>query len=185
MHKFLPKKYYFIDKFDRENIENLSKDTCVIYRNYSSPINLNSLEKIRDFCKKNNIRFVLSNYFKISLKLNLDGAYIPSFNKNLSHLNYKVKKNFIIIGSAHNVKEIREKERQKVDAIFLSSIFKKNKNFLGINRFNVLSKITNKKVIALGGISKKKIKILKLAKCYGFSGISLFKKKAPLKRGLL
>ena len=42
--------------------------------------------------------------------------------------------------------------------IFLSSIFKKNKNFLGINRFKLLSLLTKKPVIALGGISNNNLK---------------------------
>ena len=29
-------KYYFINKFDTNNIDNQNKDTIIIYRNYSS-----------------------------------------------------------------------------------------------------------------------------------------------------
>jgi thiamine-phosphate pyrophosphorylase len=60
-------------------------------------------------------------------------------------LAYSYKKNFEIIGSAHNLKEIRIKENQSVEKIFLSSVFKKNKNFLGINKFKILTKLTTKK----------------------------------------
>jgi thiamine-phosphate pyrophosphorylase len=66
------------------------------------------------------------------------------------------------------------KEKQMVKIIFLSSIFKKNKNYLGLNKFKLLSKLTNNKVIALGGISNKNLKKLKLVKCLGFAGISFF-----------
>jgi thiamine-phosphate pyrophosphorylase len=66
------------------------------------------------------------------------------------------------------------KEKQMVKIIFLSSIFKKNKNYLGLNKFKLLSKLTNNKVIALGGISNKNLKKLKLVKCFGFAGISFF-----------
>ena len=66
---------------------------------------------------------------KLSIKLNLDGTYIPSFNNEYSHLSYVTKKDFIIIGSAHNLKEIRVKEKQKVNRIFISSVFKHNKNY--------------------------------------------------------
>jgi thiamine-phosphate pyrophosphorylase len=83
----------------------------------------------------------------------------------------------LLIGSAHNNKEIKLKEKQGVNIIFLSSIFKKNKNYLGINKFKLLSNLTNKKVIALGGISKKNIKKLKLVESFGFAGISFFQKK--------
>ena len=64
------------------------------------------------------------------------------------------------MGSAHNIKEIKLKERQGADVIFLSSIFKINKNYLGINKFNLLSNLTSKQVIALGGISKNNLKKL-------------------------
>jgi thiamine-phosphate pyrophosphorylase len=56
----------------------------------------------------------------------------------------------------------------------LSSLFKKNKNYLGINKFRLLSKLTYLKVIALGGISNINLKKLKLLDCNGFAGISYF-----------
>ena len=117
---------------------------------------------------------MIANNIKVALKLNLDGIYIPSFNKKTNHLSYSVKKKFIIVGSAHSLKEIRHKEMQNVQAIFLSSIFKKNKNFLGINKFKNLSNLTNKKIIALGGISNDNLKKLNLTKVFGFAGISFF-----------
>jgi len=180
MHNILPKKYYYIDKFDLEKIKNTSRDTCIIYRNYSENYKTSEIKKLKYFCKIRGIKFLISNNFKLALKLDLDGAYIPSFCKDFRHLNYKIKKKFIIVGSAHNLKEIRLKEKQNVDCVVLSSIFKKNKNFLGINRFRNLSKLTKKKIIALGGISKKNEKYLGLVNSYGFSGISFFsKKKGP------
>ena len=117
---------------------------------------------------------------KLALNLGLDGAYIPSFNKNFSHLNYSLKKNFKLVGSAHNLKEIRLKETQKVEEIFLSSIFKQNGNFLGKYRFRLLKKLTSKLTVALGGVSRKNEKELKLIDCLKFAGISYFEKKRPL-----
>ena len=119
----------------------------------------------------------MANNIKLSIKLNLDGAYIPSFNKKFSHLNYLYKKNFLLLGSAHNLKEIRIKEKQNVREIFLSSIFKKNNNFLGINKYKLVSRLTNKKIIALGGVSEENIKLISLTKSKGFGGISFFVKK--------
>ena len=175
MHKILPKQYYFIEKFDKKNLENQSIETAIIYRNYSKKINRTEILKIRNFCNKKNLRLFLSNDFKLALKLNLNGAYIPSFNKTYYHLNYNYKKNFIIIGSAHNLKEIRIKEKQKVDAIFLSSIFKKNNNYLGLYKFLNLVNLSKKNFIALGGISKKNKKVISMIKLWGFAGISYFK----------
>ena len=169
------RKYYFIDKFETNNINNQSQQTSIIYRNYSSKIeNENLILKIKAHCKKKGIKFYLSNNIKLAMKLNLDGAYIPSFNKSTKHLAYTYRKKFEIIGSAHNLKEIRIKEKQKVIRIFLSSLFKRNKNFLGINKFKILANLTKKDVVALGGISQNNIKKLQLLKCQDFAGISFF-----------
>jgi thiamine-phosphate pyrophosphorylase len=108
------------------------------------------------------------------MNLNLDGVYLPSFNQNFSHLAYSYKKKFEIVGSAHNNKEIKIKEKQGVCAIFLSSLFKKNKNYLGLNKFKLLSKLTTKKIVPLGGISNKNLKIIKLLNSNSFAGISFF-----------
>ena len=130
--------------------------------------------KIKKYCKKRLIKFYLSNNIKLALKLDLDGAYIPAFNIDLKHLAYSFKKNFIIIGSAHSLREIRIKERQKVQKIFLSSLFKKNKNYLGINRLKLLSKLTKKKIVVLGGVTKKNKKKINLVNQSDFAGISYF-----------
>ena len=81
------------------------------------------------------------------------------------------------MGSAHNIREIRAKELQNVNKIFLSSVFKKNKNFLGIYRFKLLSLLSKKPFIALGGISNNNLKELSYTNCLGFAGISIFEQK--------
>ena len=174
MHNELPKKYYFINKFDTNYIIKQDKSTAFIYRNYNSKNNLSTILKLKNFLKKNKYKFILSNNIKLAAKLNLDGAYIPSFNKEKNHLSFSFKKNFLIIGSAHNNKEIKIKESQGVKILFLSSIFKKNKNYLGINKFKLLSRLSNKKIVALGGISSVNLKKLELLNCFGFAGISYF-----------
>ena len=169
-------KYYFINKFDKNNINKQDKQTIIIYRNYSEEkINETLLLKIKYYCKKKGIKLYLSNNVKLAMKLDLDGAYIPSFNESLNHLSYSIKKKFNIIGSAHNIKEIRIKENQRVQKILLSSLFKKNKNFLGIYKFKLLSKYTKKQVVVLGGISKLNVKKLKILGNPDFAGISYFK----------
>ena len=173
MHKIL-KKYYFINKFDTKYIDKQDKNTIIIYRNYSASPEIAIIKKLNNYCKKKNFKFILANNIKLAIYLNLDGVYIPSFNKSFNHLAYNLKKKFLIIGSSHNVREIRIKEKQKVKFIFLSSIFKKNKNYLGINRFKKLSNNTEINIVALGGIHKSNLKKLKLVNCIGFGGISYF-----------
>ena len=168
------RKYYFINKFDTNNIDKQDRQTTIIYRNYSAKANQTLILKIKRYCKKKLIKFYLSNNIKLAIKLDLDGAYIPAFNKNFNHLAYSYKKNFKIVGSAHNLKEIRIKEIQNVRKIFLSSLFKKNKNFLGIYKFKLLSKLTKKNIVILGGISNKNRRKLTLLNQSDFAGISYF-----------
>tara|TARA_B100000767_G_scaffold9392_1_gene9201 strand:- start:5541 stop:6101 length:561 start_codon:yes stop_codon:yes gene_type:complete len=184
MHNKILNKYYFIKKFDQSHIDKQDKKTVIIFRNYDQKIDKKLILKIKNYCKKKGNKFLISNNIKLAIKLDLDGAYIPSFNKDKKHLSYSLKKKFIILGSAHNVYEIRTKELQKVETIFLSSIFKRNKNYLGIKKFKLLSPLTKKPLIALGGLSNSNLKKLNLINCQGFAGISFFEqKKGPYKRG--
>jgi len=174
MHNKILKKYYFINKFNQSHIDLQDKETTIIYRNYEKDVDEKLILRIKNYCKKRGNRFLLSNNVKLAIKLNLNGVYIPSFNKDTKHLSYSFKKKFIILGSAHNIYEMRTKEVQNVKIIFLSSLFKKNKNFLGIYRFKLLSHLSERPFIALGGISMSNLCKLSLINCLGFAGISFF-----------
>jgi len=174
MHNKILNKYYFINKFHQSHIDKQDQETAIIYRNYDQGVDEKQILRIKNYCKKRGNKFLLSNNIRLAIKLNLNGAYIPSFNNDKKHLSYSFKKNFVILGSAHNIYEIRTKETQNAKVIFLSSIFKKNKNFLGINRFKLLSRLSEKPFIALGGISNTNLKRLNLTNCLGFAGISFF-----------
>ncbi|MDC2998033.1 thiamine phosphate synthase [Candidatus Pelagibacter sp.] len=169
------RKYYFISKLETNIIDKLDNRTIVIYRNYYQQVpSKDEILNIKKYCKKKKIKFFIANNIKLAIKLGLDGAYIPSFNKSTRHLAFSFNKKFSIIGSAHNIKEIRIKELQNVERVFISSLFKKNKNYLGINKFKLISNYTKKKVVVLGGISKKNISKLRLVNISEFAGISYF-----------
>ena len=184
MHTRLPRVYYFINKFDKNNINKLNKNIALIYRNYNKNLDKSLITKIKKYCKLKKRKFFLANNIKLAFKLGLDGVYLPSFNNDLKHLNYPKRRNFLIMGSAHNYKEIKKKELQKVDIIFIASLFNKKKTYLGLNKFMILTKLTKKKIIALGGINKKNLKKLNLLNIYGYSGINIFspKKNGPSKK---
>ena len=175
MHDKILKKYYFINSFDTNIINKQDKRTTFIYRDYkTSKFDTKKILKLKNFLKRRGNKFLLANNFKMALKLKLDGVYLPSFNNKFDHLNYSTYSNFTILGSVHNLKEIKIKETQRVQSIFISSLFKKNNNFLGINKFKLISNYSKKNIVALGGISKKNIKKLRLLNISGFAGISFF-----------
>ena len=177
MHNKSFNKYYFIKEFNKSHIDKQDKKTTLIFRNYNQQIDEKLILAIKKYCKKRGNKFLISNNTKLAIKLNLDGAYIPSFNKETKHLSFSYKKNFILLGSAHNINEIRTKELQGINAIFVSSLFKKNKNYLGLNKFKLLSSFINKPLVALGGLSEDNLKKLSLTNCIGFAGISFFEQK--------
>jgi len=176
MHKNLPKYYYFINSFNKEHIKNLNKNIAIIFRNYEKPLNLNEIINIKKFCRLTGRKFLISNHVKTSIKLNLDGVYLPSFNKSLKINNYSKKTNFIVVGSAHNLYEINIKQMQGVKAIFIASLFNKKKSYLGFEKFKILKNFTKKRVVALGGINNENLKKLRMLNLYGFGAITFFKK---------
>ena len=168
--------YYFISNFNEKEIIGLDNKINIIYRNYKETVTEDTIKMIKNLCTKLGKKFFISNNVALAIKLQLDGVYIPSFNKTLN-LNIKATNKFEILGSAHNLSEIRIKEKQGVNTLFLSPVFpvKKNNKFLGIHKFNLLSRLTKKKVIALGGINKNNINKIKLIECSGYAGITYFK----------
>ena len=169
------KKYHFIEKFEVNELIKLDNNVSLIYRNYSKPKDIKTILKIKNYCRRTSIKFFLSNEIRLALKLNIDGVYLPSFNKSLKVNLYGKKKKFQLIGSAHNLNEIRCKEKQNVDALFISSLFKKKKTYLGLNRFKILSKSTKIPIIALGGINQNNLNKLNMLNIKGFAAINFFK----------
>ena len=179
MQKNSFKIYSFVNEFNLSDLHQLSKDICIIYRNYDNINHLENILKLKEYCKNIKTKFYLSNDIKLSIKLRLDGVYIPSFNNKVNYVqNYSLPKNFDIIGSAHNITEINIKLKQKCSEIFLSPVFKvnKSKKFLGNNRFNLMTLNKKANFIALGGINEKNCKRIKLLRTNGFASISWAKK---------
>ena len=179
----LPKFFIFLDKYNGEIFKNKNINIGIIYRNYKDRKRENQLIKIAKACKKNRYQLFVSNDIKLAHKVKADGIYIPSFNRSKNFSNLE-KKNLVILGSAHNQKEIHKKIMQNCSAIFLSPLFyvKKSKTFLGLHKFNYLSYMNKTNILPLGGITEKNIHKLKLLYTKGFGGIRIFKKKPACKR---
>ena len=182
MHNKTPRMFTFVDNYQPNILDNININVGIIYRNYTNFSNIKEILKIKEYCKKKRFKFFISNDINLALKSKCDGIYIPSFNKTL-RLNHKIlSKNFTIMGSAHNHQEIKQKIHQKCVLIFVSPIFKTDKNnkFLDLFKFRLLINGYNKKFIALGGINETNIKKTNMAKISGICAISYFQKKTGL-----
>ena len=174
-----PKIYYFINEINLSDLSKLSNYINIIYRNYKEEVSHEKLINLKRFCHINKRKLFISNNLEIALKYKLNGIYIPSFNTKINYIGtISLPKNFEIIGSAHNFREIKIKKLQGCKEILLSPIFKttKKKKFLDIYNFNKLTNDIELKYIALGGINEKNYKKIKLTKSSGFASISWIKK---------
>ena len=177
MHILNYQIFHFIDNYNPNYIVKLNKKIKLIYRNHKNNLGAESLKKLQKFCRSNGYEIYLSNDCKLAIKLNFDGVYISSFNKKLIS-GSKIKRKFTILGSAHNLKEIRIKEKQGVQVIFLSPVFlNKNNRYLGIYNYLKLKRLTKCKSVALGGINEKNLKQLNIYGITDFASIKFIKNK--------
>ena len=141
VHKSL---FYFIDKINIQEISKLLPNINIVLRNYNEKFEIEEIKKLKSLCKRQRRKLFISNDIKIANKLRLDGIYIPSFN-NCIFVD-KTKK-LTVLGSAHNLKEINIKIKQNVEYLFLSPLYKtqKNNKFLGAIKFNILSRYFKKR----------------------------------------
>jgi len=181
MHKYIPKFFAITDTYDESLFKHNTSNFGIIYRNYKLNKSCIELNKIALNCRKRGIAFFVSNNTRLAIKYKATGIYIPSFNRSgVKHILF-AKKNLLVLGSAHNIKEINEKINQGCDAIFLSPIFqtKNYKKVLGIYKFNTLTKNKKIKFYALGGLNNSNLKKLKVLNAVGFGAINLYKKNRP------
>ena len=172
--------YYFINEFDKNEIEKLQPKISLIFRNYDKKNCPIELKQLVANCKKNRRKVYMANNLKDAIKYNFDGIYIPAFNKNLGFKNI-TRNSFEIIGSAHNVSELKTKEKQGCSNIFLSPVFvnQKKKKFLDVVKTNFLGNLTKSEIVLLGGINFKTLNKSKMCHPSGIAAISWIKKNGP------
>lgn len=173
------KFYFFTEDLNENVINNIAKfkNIAVIYKNTKSTnINDSNIIVLKKFCKKNKILFIISDNYKLAIKYKADGFFISNSNKK-TFLFEGIKKNFIIIGSAHNRLEYHLKIRQGCKSIMLSPLFYNKKysvnKILGISKFNIISNEWKSEICALGGINLKNLNKVKLTSANSVGFVSL------------
>jgi len=171
MNKMFYKHYVFL-----EEINNLIKGNLIRFNNINIIIDINQNDKkilenqlsIIKFAKDNRIPFLIKNDFQKSIKYKADGVFISSDYKKIIKP-ILLKKNFFIVGSAHNQLEYAQKFKQKCHLLMLSPLFfneKYSKNkILNVVKFNSKTIHWNIDLCALGGINAKTLKKVKLTRC--------------------
>ena len=168
--KIFYKHYVFLEQINKlieENLLKFNDINIIINVNNNNKNSLDNEINIINFAKKNKIPFLFKNNIRKCIKYNSDVIFIDSINKETMKSTL-FKKNFLIIGAAHNQLEYYFKKRQNCKIIALSPIFynpkfSKNKT-LGPTRFNLITQIWDTDLCALGGINKTNIKKLNITR---------------------
>ena len=154
-----------INKKIEKNISKFKKLSIIYYnpKELDKDKYLNNCQQLYYFCKKNDLKFYISDNFNLCLKFKCRGIFLtnPKKNKNYTYL----KKNFHIIGRAHNQLEYSILYNKGCSTIMLSPLFYNIKyslnHILNNVRFNLITNNWKTKICALGGINIKNIKKIK------------------------
>ena len=173
------KFFFFSNTLNETIIKNIIKfkNICIIYKpKKQESTNDKQIIEIKNFCKKNNICIYIADNYKLAIKYNVDGIFLSSSNKNFIKPN-QIKKNFDVIGSAHNTFEYSIKIQQNCKKIMLSPIFFNKKysinKILNVVKFNLITRNWKSEVCAIGGINLNNLKKIKMSKATSVAFISL------------
>jgi len=155
-----------INKTIEKNILKFKKISIIYYNpeELNKDKHLSNCKELYRFCKRNHLKFYISDNINLCKKYKCDGIFItnPKKNKNYTYL----KKNFNIIGRAHNQLEYSILYRKGCSTIMLSPLFYNKKyslnQILNTVKFNLITNDWKTQICALGGINIKNISKIKM-----------------------
>ena len=123
-------------------------------------------KKIRQLCKKNNVKFIVNDDPVLAKKLNADGCHLGQKDMNIKEAK-KIIGNKIIGITCHNsIKIAKEAIKNRANYIAFGAFFptktKKAKYRATIKTLNKVKKLTNIPIVAIGGITNENYKKLLL-----------------------
>ena len=175
------KYYLYIENTSDIDLNFFKKSTKIniIYRNDNITESVEKIICFKKKCERKRFKLYIANNFQMTKKCKINNLYVSAYNKKIY-----LHKNLDIIGSAHNFSEIYEKIKQGCKTVILSRLFKtsyKNKkNYLGINKFNLIEKNYSIDIVPLGGINKSNLLKLNIVKSNGIALLSEVKKKPAI-----
>ena len=108
--------------------------------------------KIYNICKKYDASYIINDYSNFSLNKYCDGIQLTSNNlKEIRKMN--LDKRYILIGSCHNIDEIKICNNLEINLILISPVFStSNKTGIGWKKFKELVNESKIPAFALGGL---------------------------------
>ena len=125
-------------------------------------------KKIKNICKKNNVKFIINDDPLLALKLDADGCHLGQKDMNIFEARKLIGNKIIGITCHNSIKLARIAIKNKADYLafgaFNSSKTKKIKYKASINLLKKARKITKTRIVAIGGINCSNYKKLLLNK---------------------
>ena len=106
---------------------------------------------------------------------------VNNYKGDLRMILQKMKQSLKDKFRAYKIKRLNSRKRVAPGAYKLANVFGQSIDQIIVKMFSESKTHNKKKILALGGISPKNIRKLKLLYTEGFGGISIFKKKTGLK----
>ena len=170
------------DDFDEKKFLNLKipKQAAFLLRSYKAKSRKKIAKQLLKFCKMKKLKLLIASDIKLAEDINAHGVHFPEYMiKKKNKINWviikknKLKKNWIITVSAHNLQILKKAEFFNIDAALLSPVFSSkshpNRKNLGVNKFAEITKKTKLPIYALGGINIKNIKSLLRTDIIGYA----------------
>jgi thiamine monophosphate synthase len=189
-NKLYKENFFFFTTYINEEISKnvvKFKNIAIIYNNKYIE-NENNFLKIKNFCRKNNIKFFIIDDLKLAIKYKLDGIILSNKNKSNYHKFFNHQKNLRILGKVQSQIDLYFKIKQNCNYIILSPIFENTKykenKILKVIKFNLISNNWGQKLIALGGVNQKNLNKIKMTKASGI-GFMRFISSPEIKKPVL
>lgn len=163
-----------------EQVESALKGgvTCVQLRekDLSEDEFLAEAKKIGALCKSYNVPFIINDNVDIAIRCHADGVHVGQEDMEAFKVRELVGDDFIIGVSAHNVKEALQAVENGADYLGCGAMFstttKSNVSELPKETLRDICEAVEIPVVAIGGINKKNIDMLKGAKADGVALVS-------------
>ncbi len=123
-------------------------------------------QKIKNICKKNEVKFLINDDPKLAIKLDADGCHLGQKDTNIKETRKIIGKKIIGITCNNSItlakKAIKAKASYLAFGAFYPSKTKKTNHIAHIKILKKIKKITNIPIVAIGGINSENYKNLLL-----------------------